>query len=126
MIKEWRAGYRHNVWFLPGGRVDHPQDTPIKAARRELREETGYNAKTMRLVRKKSPSNTLLWDIYIVAARDLIWDPLPPEPGEFSRPIFVPLKKAVALALDGTIQNEFISYNIIRFNEMLKRGEFKW
>lgn len=126
LIKEWRAGYKRNVWFLPSGRADHKGDTPKRAAGRELREETGYRAKFLRLVHKKSPSNTLLWDIFLFAAKNLTWDPLPKDPGEHISAHFVPLKTAVRMALDGTIDNEFISYNIIRFNEILKRKEFKW
>lgn len=126
LIKEYRVGYKKNVWFLPGGRSDNKNDSPKKSAIRELREESGFNAREIRLVHKKSPSNTLQWDIYIYAARDLFPDPLPRDPGEQISTAFFPLKKAVEMALDGTIENEFISYNIIRFNEMLKRGEFKW
>ncbi len=126
MIKEHRPGYRHNVWFLPGGRMDQPGDTPKKAALREMREETGYRAKTIKLVHKKSPASTLIWDIYLFAAKDLTWDPLPKDPGELTKPVFVPLNQAVEMALNGEIENEFISYDIIRFNEMMKRGEFKW
>lgn len=126
LIKEWRAGYNKNVWFLPGGRADHFKDNPKAAAQRELREETGYRAKTLKLVYKKSPSNTVVWDIFLYAGKNLVWDPLPKDPGEHVTVHFVPLPKAVTMALDGTIENEFISYNIIRFNEMLKHKEFKW
>ncbi|HLD61258.1 MAG TPA: NUDIX hydrolase [Patescibacteria group bacterium] len=126
LIKENRVGYKHNVWFLPGGRADHHGDTPKKAAIRELREETGYRPKTIRLLQKKAPASTLIWDIYLFVAKDLVLDPLPKDKGEITKPYFVPLKKAVQMALDGTIENEFIAYDIIRFNEMVKRGEFKW
>ncbi len=126
MIKEWRLGYDKNVWFLPGGRIDHKNDTPKKAAQRELREETGYRANTMKLVHKKSPASTLHWDIYVYAAKDLEIDPLPLDTGEIIIPQFVSLKKAVQMALDGTIENEFISYNIIRFDYMMRHGEFTW
>ncbi len=126
MTKEHRHGYKASTWFLPGGRMDEPGDTPRKAAIRELREETGYTAKQIKLVHKKSPGATLLWDIYLFAARDLHWQPLAPDKGEVITPVFIPLKKAVQMALDGTIDNEFISYTIIRFNYMLKHGQFTW
>lgn len=126
MIRERRPGFKHNVWFLPAGMMDHPGDTPRKAALRELREESGYAAKKLKLVQKKSPSSKLIWDIYLYAARDLYWNPLPRDPGEEMTTHFVPFKDAVLMALDGTIENEFIAYNIIRFNEMLKRNQFSW
>ncbi len=126
LIKERRVGYKKNTWFLPGGRMDQPGDTPKKAAQRELREETGYAAKTLKLVQKKSPASTLIWDIYLFAGKNLHWSPLPHDVSEQIEAVFVPLKKAVEMALDGTIENEFIAYDIIRFNEMLKRKEFFW
>lgn len=126
LIKEHRAGYKKNVWFLPGGRADHRGDTPKKAAIRELREETGYTAKTVKLVHKKAPASTLIWDIYLFAAKDVSWSPLPPDKGEHTVPYFVPMEEALGMALDGTIDNEFISYNIIRFDYMVKHGEFHW
>lgn len=126
MIKERRAGYKKSTWFLPGGRMDQPGDTPKKAAQRELREETGYAAKTLKLVQKKSPASTLIWDIYLFAGKNLEWKPLPHDSSEQIETVFVPLKKAVTMALDGTIENEFIAYDIIRFNEMLKHKEFSW
>lgn len=126
MIKENRLGYKKNVWFLPGGRADVSGETDQDAAQRELREETGYRANTMKLLHKKTPSNTLIWDIFVYAAKDLVHDPLPSDPGEDIEPIFVPLDKAVTMALDGTIYNEFISYNIIRYDYMLKHNEFTW
>lgn len=126
MIREKRHGYAKNVWFLPSGRMDRKGDTPKVAAIRELREEGGYRPKTIRLIHKKSPSNTLLWDIYLFAAKSLVYDPLPCDESEIISPRFVPWKKAVRMALDGTIENEFISYNIIRFDYMQKHGQFLW
>ncbi len=126
MIREFRYGSGKNVWFLPGGRMDKYGDTPRKAAQRELREETGFRAKRIKLLHKKSPSNTLLWDIYIYVAKELVHDPLPQELGEFTKPQFVPLKRAVKMALSGEIENEFISYNIIRFDYMKRNKQFSW
>lgn len=126
LIREWRPGYEKNVWFLPGGRADHDRETPRHAAIRELREETGFKPKKLKLIHKKAPASTLIWEIYTYAARDLIYDPLPKDKGEHMEPVFMPLKKAVAMALDGTIENEFIAYNIIRFDYMLKHGQFTW
>ncbi len=125
LIHEYRHGYKKNVWFLPSGRVEK-NEQPLRAAHREMREETGFDAKNMQRIFKRSPSNTLMWDIFVFAARDLVWKPLPQDPGECITVEFVPLKKAVQMALDGTIENEFIAYNIIRFEYMLQHNEVKW
>ncbi|HLC70208.1 MAG TPA: NUDIX hydrolase [Patescibacteria group bacterium] len=126
MIKEYRHDHRKSVWFLPAGSVKKGE-APVKAAHRELREETGYDAKKIKkLYSRSSGSSIIIWNIHLFAAKDLFSAPLK---GDEEFPIKVvpmPLEKAVKMALNGTIENEFIAYHIIRFNELLESGKFKW
>lgn len=45
LVRQFRLPAERELWELPAGRLD-PGETPLKAAKRELREETGYSAKT--------------------------------------------------------------------------------
>jgi ADP-ribose pyrophosphatase len=45
LVKQYRLPARRYMWELPAGRVDEGE-TPLKAAKRELTEETGYRAKS--------------------------------------------------------------------------------
>lgn len=45
LVKQFRLPAERELWELPAGRLD-PGEKPLEAARRELREETGYQANT--------------------------------------------------------------------------------
>ncbi|MBI5222188.1 MAG: hypothetical protein HY980_01690 [Candidatus Magasanikbacteria bacterium] len=68
----------------------------------------------------------MLWDAHVFLAKDLFPAPLA---GDEDFPIeIVPtsVKKAAQLALDGKIENEFLAYNIIRWEYLMRRGQIKW
>ena len=44
LVRQYRLPAERYLWELPAGRLD-PGETPLKAARRELVEETGYRAR---------------------------------------------------------------------------------
>ena len=44
LVRQYRLPARRYLWELPAGRLD-PGETVLKAARRELQEETGYRAR---------------------------------------------------------------------------------
>jgi ADP-ribose diphosphatase len=44
LVKQFRLPAEKDLWELPAGRID-PGESPLQAAKRELREETGYQAK---------------------------------------------------------------------------------
>ena len=45
LVRQFRLPAKQELWELPAGRLD-PGESALEAARRELREETGYQAKT--------------------------------------------------------------------------------
>lgn len=44
LVKQFRLPANDYMWELPAGRID-PGESPLEAAQRELREETGYSAR---------------------------------------------------------------------------------
>lgn len=44
LVRQYRLPAGKSIWELPAGRLD-PGETPLVAAKRELKEETGYRAK---------------------------------------------------------------------------------
>lgn len=47
LVRQYRLPARARLWELPAGRLDEGE-SPLQAARRELREETGYRARKWR------------------------------------------------------------------------------
>ena len=72
LIRERRVGYKHNVWFLPGGRVDKQGESPRRSAIRELQEEAGFAARSLEFITELSLSPGYMSQrIQVVLARDL-------------------------------------------------------
>jgi len=44
LVRQFRLPAETDLWEIPAGRIDHGE-SPLDAAKRELREETGYDAK---------------------------------------------------------------------------------
>jgi 8-oxo-dGTP pyrophosphatase MutT (NUDIX family) len=60
MVREYRHGTEHICLELPGGLVDPADDSPERSARRELLEETGYQAAEIVLIGECFPQPAIL------------------------------------------------------------------
>jgi ADP-ribose pyrophosphatase len=71
LIRQFRLPAGGELWELPAGRLD-PGEEPLAAAQRELREETGYEAKTWTRLAAFWPSPGYVGEkMDIFLARDL-------------------------------------------------------
>ncbi|HUA13438.1 MAG TPA: NUDIX hydrolase [Candidatus Sulfotelmatobacter sp.] len=56
---------------LPGGQVDPKDDSTLAAVKREVKEETGYDFNSWKLIKVTQPHNEMEWFVYLYLA----WDP---------------------------------------------------
>lgn len=56
---------------FPGGRVDPSDGTIESAAKREIREETGYSFRNWRLIKVSQPYRKIEWFMYLLLAWDV-------------------------------------------------------
>lgn len=71
LVRQYRLPARAFLWELPAGRLDEGE-TPLKAAKRELKEETGFKARTWLKLASYYPSPGFLAEkMHIYLATDL-------------------------------------------------------
>jgi 8-oxo-dGTP pyrophosphatase MutT (NUDIX family) len=72
MVRQWRHGSRELSLEFPGGVMERGE-TPPEAARRELREETAYQAGKLRKLGEFRPNPALMSNtVHIFLAEDLL------------------------------------------------------
>lgn len=103
--KQYRHAAGAFLYELPAGRIDEGENE-LKAAKRELLEETGYSARTWkRVLRFWASPGFVAEAMSIYLARGLKPGAAQPEDDEVIEIQLTPLKKAVAMVRKGTIQD---------------------
>ncbi len=82
LVRQYRHAAGRSLWELPAGTVD-AGETPLACARRELTEETGYQARRWRLWLRFFPSPGLLdEEMFVYVAAQLMPGACRPEDDE--------------------------------------------
>lgn len=115
--------YRHAagdyLWELPAGRID-PGEDELKAAQRELIEETGYRASRWRRILKFYASPGFVAETMAVyLATGLQRGLAEPEDDEIIVKRMVPLPSAVNMVLKGTLRDAKTISSVLWLDRML-------
>lgn len=103
LVKQFRKAIEQEIYELPAGKIEIGE-TPLDCAYRELKEETGYSANSMKLIHKYYPtpgfSNQL---VFIYLAKDLIPGEKKLEEDEFLEVYEVDLETAYKMVYENEI-----------------------
>jgi ADP-ribose pyrophosphatase len=105
LVRQYRLPARAYLWELPAGRVD-PGETVLKAARRELKEETGFSAgKWTRLVSFFNSPGFVAEKMTIFVAQELKAGAATPMEDERIETRFFSMKQLGEMVEKGQIQD---------------------
>ncbi|MET8907601.1 NUDIX domain-containing protein [Micromonospora sp. NPDC004551] len=130
LTREWRHELGRVDLRLPGGKVfdtldeyrlckgtdESLQSAASAAARRELREEAGIEARSVQFLHRSVCGATVEWDLYYFLAhdwRDAVDGPAP-EPGEDITVSWMTQQETIAACLDGAVSEERSALVLLR------------
>ncbi|MBQ9084466.1 MAG: NUDIX hydrolase [Clostridia bacterium] len=108
VIMERQFRYAHNRVFLeiPAGKLDSPDEIPLEAAKRELKEETGAVAESYTFLGCLDTTPALIDEkIWMYMAEGLSFGETKPDEGEFIEVEYIELKRLVEMVMAGEIRD---------------------
>jgi ADP-ribose pyrophosphatase len=121
--KQYRHAAGRFLYELPAGRIDAGENE-LKAAKRELREETGYAARSWkRILHFWASPGFVAEAMSVYLARDLKLGTAQPEDDEVIEINLVPLHKAVSMVIDGTIQDAKTIAGVLWLDHQYRAGK---
>ncbi|MGX7025562.1 NUDIX hydrolase [Vagococcus hydrophili] len=123
LVKQYRKAVEKSILEIPAGKIEKDETVPMETAKRELEEETGYQAKEIKEIAKfiSSPGFSNEW-LYLYEAKDLVKveNPLPQDEDEFLELMELSLDEAKEKIVTGEICDAKTLYAILYWEAQSK------
>ena len=110
MVRQYRFGTEEVTLEIPGGLIDSSDLSPIDAARRELKEETGYHTDQMRCIGSCHPNPAILNNTCHMFCAENVEHKYQQDldEGEDIQVVLVPSDEIPSMIQDGTIRHSLV------------------
>ena len=122
LLRNYRFVIDETLWEVPAG-TREPDEPLEDCARRELLEETGYQAARWRSLGFLYASPGVLDEkLHLFVAEELTPGPASPEPDEQLEPVTVRLDDAIRMCLSGEIKDAKTVTSLLLWERMTRMG----
>jgi 8-oxo-dGTP pyrophosphatase MutT (NUDIX family) len=124
MVRQYRHGSARVSLEIPGGLIDAHETDPAAAAARELREETGFAARTIERLGVMNPNPSMMTNrchAFLATGCQRIGD-LQMDPGEDIEVVTVPLADLDGLVAGGEIDHAIVLATLAFWRARLSRS----
>ncbi|MBR2952057.1 MAG: NUDIX hydrolase [Clostridia bacterium] len=122
---QYRYAHGRVVKEIPAGKLDSPDEDMLSAAKRELREETGYTAEKWTDLGITIPSVAILGErIRIFLAEGLTGGEVEPDEDEFLHLERIPFDTLLSMVLSGEIEDSKTQVAVLKY-QLLKNQKSK-
>ena len=124
MVRQFRYPFNEVMLEIPAGKLDSPDEDPLEAAKRELREETGAVAKKITYLGRIDPTPALINEkIYLYLAQGLTFGERELDDDEFLSVEAYELKDLVEMVMSGEIKDSKTQIAILKYDRMLSERQ---
>ena len=121
MERQFRYAHGRVMLEIPAGKLDTPDEPPLEAAKRELREETGAIAEKYTYLGAIAPSPALIDEvIHVYLAEELSFGEKHLDEGEFLDVEYYRLDELYKMVMNGEITDAKTQIAILKAKELIK------
>ncbi len=126
MERQYRYAQGRTVLEIPAGKLDSPDEPPLSAAIRELKEETGATAEKLTYLGLIVPSVAILTEkIHLYLAEGLTFGERKLDEDEFLNVEKIPLEVLLDMTLQGEIQDSKTQIAVMKTWMLLQKCQEK-